>query len=187
MKFNIILITDSKYGISKYNKMPWYFSDDLKHFSNTTINNICIMGSKTAKDLGKPLTKRDNIVISSNDDCADLGEGFIIVRNLEAAFKKAQELSFLDKEIFIIGGSRLFNEAFKLNNLDKIYYTHINQSYDCDNFVDPLLDRDDMNYEILNRIKVSNSVLKENGTLNIMNNIGDIELTFYLIKKSKLI
>ena len=49
------------------------------------------MGSTTAKDLGKPLYNRDNIVISSNDDCNDLGKllpdynynDFIIVRNFE--------------------------------------------------------------------------------------------------------
>jgi dihydrofolate reductase len=180
MKFNIILITDSKYGISKHNKMPWYFSEDLKHFSKITFNNICIMGSTTAKDLGKPLPNRDNIVISSNDDCAKLSNesnDFIIVRSIENALKKAYELTILDKEIFIIGGSKLFNEALKSNNLGKIYYTHINQSYNCDNFVEPLLNRDDMNYEILNKIKVPNK-----STLNMMND-EDVELTFYSITK----
>ena len=186
MKFNIILITDSEYGISKYNKMPWHFTEDLKHFSNTTSYNICIMGSTTAKDLGKPLANRDNIVISSNDDCLNLsGDGyndFIIVRTLEDALKKGQELIFPYKKIFIIGGSRLFNEALKSNNLDKIYYTHINKSYNCDNFVEPLLNRDDMNYEILNKIKVPNK-----STVNMMNNVGEVELTFYLItKKNKI-
>lgn len=173
MKFNIIIITDLNYGISKDNKMPWHFTDDLKHFNKVTLNNICIMGSTTAKDLGKPLRKRDNIVISSNDDCIDLGKNlpgydnndFIIVRNFESALIKANELAIFDKEIFIIGGSKLFNEALKSDKLDKIYYTHINQSFDCDNFVDPILDRDDMIYEIINQIKVPNN----------------IELTFYLI------
>ena len=182
MKFNIILITDSNYGISKYNKMPWHFPEDLKHFNNITLNNICIMGSTTAKDLGKPLYKRDNIVISSNDDCANLStdtDDFMIVRNLEMAFKKAKEIIFFNKEIFIVGGSRLYNEALKLDNLDKIYYTHINKLYDCDNFVEPLLNRDDMTYEILNKIKVPNK-----STVNTMDNIGDVELTFYLITKN---
>ena len=181
MKFNIILITDLNYGISKDNKMPWYFTDDLKHFNKVTLNNICIMGSTTAKDLGKPLKNRDNIVISSNDDCIDLGKNlpdynnndFIIVRNFENALEKANNLSIHDTETFIIGGSKLFNEALKSDKLDKIYYTHINQSFDCDNFVDPILDRDDMRYEIINKIKIPNTIDQYN----------DIELTFYLISK----
>ena len=177
-----MIITDSEYGISKYNKMPWYFPDDLKLFNATTLNNICIMGSTTAKDLGKPLYNRDNIVISSNDDCKDLhgvdNNDFIIVRNFEQALNKAKELAILGKEIFVIGGSRLFNEALKSNKLDKIYYTHINNQFNCDNFVNPLLDRDDMTYTILNKIKTIN----KNNTI-VANKIVEVELTFYLIKR----
>jgi len=164
MKFNMILITDNNYGISKCNKIPWRFREDLKFFTRTTINNVCIMGSTTAKDLGKPLRDRINIVISSNDDCKD----FIITRNFDEALKIAHNYTLPDKEIFIIGGSRLYNEALKSDKLDKIYYTHINQSYDCDNFVDPILDREDMKYKILDKILLEK-----------------IELTFYLITKKQ--
>jgi len=184
--FNIMIITDSDYGISKYNKMPWYFPDDLKFFNHTTLNNICIMGSTTAKDLGKPLYNCDNIVISSNDDCKDLGKllpdynynDFIIVRNFEQALNKAKELAILDKEIFVIGGSRLFNEALQSDKLDKIYYTQINKSFDCDNFVSSILDRDDMKYTIFNKIKTISI-----NNQKVVNTIGEVELTFYLIKK----
>jgi dihydrofolate reductase len=167
------MITDCDYGISKNNKMPWYFTDDLKFFNKTTLNHICIMGSTTAKDLGKPLYKRDNIVISSNYNNND----FIIVRNFEEALKKANELATLDKEIFIIGGSRLFNEAIKSDKLDKIYYTHINKSFGCDNFVKPILGRDDMVYEVTNKIINVNKSEQDGDT------IGEVELTFYLIRR----
>jgi dihydrofolate reductase len=153
--------------------MPWYFTDDLKFFNKTTLNHICIMGSTTAKDLGKPLYKRDNIVISSNYNNND----FIIVRNFEEALKKANELATLDKEIFIIGGSRLFNEAIKSDKLDKIYYTHINKSFGCDNFVKPILGRDDMVYEVTNKIINVNKSEQDGDT------IGEVELTFYLIRR----
>jgi dihydrofolate reductase len=167
------MITDCDYGISKNNKMPWYFTDDLKFFNKTTLNHICIMGSTTAKDLGKPLYKRDNIVISSNYNNND----FIIVRNFEEALKKANELAILDKEIFIIGGSRLFNEAIKSDKLDKIYYTHINKSFGCDNFVKPILGRDDMVYEVINKITTVNKSEQDGDT------IGEVELIFYLIRR----
>ena len=174
MKFNIILATDIDYGISKYNKIPWHIPEDLKFFNKITKNNICIMGSTTAKDLGKPLRDRINIVISSNDDCNDLGKSdpnynnndFIIVRNFEDAIKKANTLTESKKEIFVIGGSRLYNEALKSDKLNKIYYTRINQSYSCDNFVEPLLNKDGYNYEIIDKIEIDR-----------------VEITFYLITK----
>jgi dihydrofolate reductase len=182
MKFNIILATDADYGISKYNKIPWHIPEDLKFFSKITRNNICIMGSTTAKDLGKPLRDRINIVISSNDDCKDLGKSdpnynnndFIIARNFEDAIK----LINLDKEIFVIGGSRLYNEALKSDKLNKIYYTHINQSCGCDNFVDPILNKEGFSYEIIDKIEKEYVEL-----VNKVDMLLKVEITFYLITK----
>jgi dihydrofolate reductase len=186
MKFNIILATDKDYGISKYNKIPWHIPEDLKFFSKITKYNICIMGSTTAKDLGKPLRDRINIVISSNDDCKDLGKSdpnynnndFIIVRNFEEAIKKADILSESEKEIFVIGGSRLYNEALKSDKLSKIYYTHINQSCGCDNFVEPILGMNDFKYEIIDKIQKEHIEL-----INKINILLKVEVTFYLITK----
>jgi dihydrofolate reductase len=169
----MILITDSEYGISKHNKIPWHFKEDLQFFNKITSHNVCIMGSTTAKDLGKPLRNRINIVISSNDDCKDLGKlranydynDFIVVRSIDEALKEARRY---EKEIFIVGGSRLYNQMLKSPLLSKIYYTHINQSFDCDNIVEPILDRPDMNYEILNILQKDN-----------------IQLTFYLITRKQ--
>ena len=182
----MILISDINYGISKHNKIPWHFSEDLKFFNKITINNVCIMGSTTAKDLGKPLRDRINIVISSNDDCKELGKlrtdydgnDFIVVRNFEYAIREAYEHAYPNKEIFIVGGSRLYNEVLNNSMLDKIYYTHINQSFDCDNFVEPLLNRNDMKYEILDKIKYERVDIEN--SINIYRNV---ELTFYLITK----
>lgn len=83
---------------------------------------------------------------------------------LEAGLERARNMSYPGKEIFVCGGSGLYNEALKHPKLDKIYYTHINKSYDTDNIVDPILNRDDMIYDVLNKITVNN-----------------VELTFYLI------
>lgn len=185
----MILITDSNYGISRCNKIPWHFSEDLKFFNKITINQVCVMGSTTAKDLGKPLRDRINIVISSNDDCKDLGKSrsdydgndFIIVRNIENALTIANNHALPDKEIFIVGGSRLYNELLNHSKLNKIYYTYINQSFDCDNFVEPILNKDDMTYEILDKVKYDRVDIKN--SINIYRNV---ELTFYLITKTNI-
>jgi dihydrofolate reductase len=177
LKFNIILATDSNNGISKDGKIPWHYPDDMKFFNRTTtsfdkddkeneiVRNVCIMGAKTALDLKTGLKNRHNIVISSKGAYwGDFKQEF----TLEAGLERARNMSYPGKEIFVCGGSRLYNEALKHPNLDKIYYTHINKSYDTDNFVDPILNRDDMVYDVLNKILV-------NG----------VELTFYLIIPKK--
>ena len=56
-----------------------------------------------------------------NDECKDLGkdklnyEGndFIITRSFEESLKEAKKHIYDNNEVFIIGGSRLYNEALK--------------------------------------------------------------------------
>ena len=142
MSFNIILATDKDYGIAKDHQIPWYYPEDLKHFNNITSGHIIIMGRNTADELKRPLPRRHNIVISSNKSYRD---GFILVKNLEEAFQKANEIK---GEIFICGGTSIYNECLKSNMIKKIYYTHINKSYDCNIFVNPILNNQNMNYSI---------------------------------------
>jgi len=173
MKFNMIVTTDSDYGISRYKKFPWYFKEEKDFFESITANHICIMGSRTARNLRSPLPDRDNIVITSTDL-----DQFINVRSFDQALQQAKKLSGGCKEIFVIGGSRLFNEALACSNLDKIYYIHMNKSVGCDNFIEPILGRKDMEYTIIDK-----KVLEAIDTLNAVNLIGTVTLTFYLACK----
>ena len=142
IKFNIILATDKDYGLAKDHKIPWYYPEDLKHFNTITSGHIIIMGRNTADELKKPLPNRHNIVISSNKSYRD---GFILVNSFEEALEKANEIK---GEIFICGGSNIYNKCLKSNMIKKIYYTHINKSYNCNIFVDPILNNPNMNYSI---------------------------------------
>ena len=142
IKFNIILATDKDYGLAKYHKIPWYYPEDLKHFNTITSGHIIIMGRNTADELKKPLPNRHNIVISSNKSYRD---GFILVNSFEDALEKANEIK---GEIFICGGSNIYNKCLQSNMIKKIYYTHINKSYNCNIFVNPILNNSNMNYTI---------------------------------------
>ena len=73
-KFSIILATDSNYGISKNNQIPWNIKEDMKFFKEITshysfdedyVKNTIIMGRNTADSIGKPLPDRHNICITN--------------------------------------------------------------------------------------------------------------------------
>ena len=75
MNINLIVCTDSKFGIGKNNTLPWHYSKDLEFFKNSTISNnskkinIVIMGNNTYKSLPetrRPLKHRLNIVLTKN-------------------------------------------------------------------------------------------------------------------------
>ncbi len=50
--------------IGKNGTMPWHLPADLKHFKAVTLNHPVIMGANTFKSIGRPLPKRENIVLT---------------------------------------------------------------------------------------------------------------------------
>jgi dihydrofolate reductase len=108
------------------NTLPWHLSDDLKHFKSLTTGHTIIMGRKTYESIGRPLPNRRNIVISRNSNT--FYEGVEVVHNLEDAFS----ISTNDKEVFVIGGSNIYEQA--LSFVDQLYITEIKKSFIGDAF-----------------------------------------------------
>ena len=127
----IIVAHDENRGIGKDNKIPWHIPEEFKFFKSTTIGNCCIMGRKTWDSLPfKPLKNRCNIVVSNT--IQSLPDAFVCSSLQEAILKTGNNA-------FIIGGSKIYDEALSLNIVDEIYASEIKGKYDCDTFF-PALD-----------------------------------------------
>lgn len=113
-----IVAIDKNYAIGKDNQLPWHLPADLAYFKKTTMGSPIIMGRKTFESIGKPLPGRTNIILSSQKQ--DLPKGVMLVHSIEDAKVEAEKL---DKEVFIIGGQKVFETSF--NNIDKLYVTVI--------------------------------------------------------------
>ena len=59
-------------GIGKDGQIPWHVSEDLKRFRDLTTGHPVIMGRKTYESIGKPLSNRQNIVVSSSAVTSDV-------------------------------------------------------------------------------------------------------------------
>lgn len=125
-----IVAVDQGQGIGFNNSLPWpKLKQDLKFFKEQTTNNIVIMGSKTWTSIGNPLPDRINVVISStlmpkaNFTFFDPEDA---INSLKNRFEK--------KDIYIIGGEKLFNSIKHL--IDVFYITEICEKYNCDRFFD---------------------------------------------------
>lgn len=129
--------------IGKANDLPWYLPEDLKRFKELTTGHTCIMGRKTYESilarLGHPLPNRTNVVITSNPDY-QVGEGVEKYHNLPEAISAHQ-----NEDIFLIGGSRIFEEGIKL--ADTLYITELKKDYDGDVYF-PELDEGQWNREV---------------------------------------
>ena len=123
---SIIVAMSSNRVIGVNNTLPWHLSEDLKHFKSLTTGHTIIMGRKTYESIGRPLPNRRNIVISRNSNTSY--EGVEVVYSLEDAFS----ISTNDKEVFVIGGSNIYEQA--LSFVDQLYITEIKKSFIGDAF-----------------------------------------------------
>jgi dihydrofolate reductase len=152
-KINIIVACDLNYGIGKNNKIPWNYKSDMSHFKNITCTtkdifkkNAVIMGSKTwdsIPDKFKPLPHRQNCIITRSPDkyfeiinCDNSNQNqeneLLEVHNdINKCIKSLYNNDNIEN-IFVIGGSQIYNWFLKNNLYHTIYLTRIKENYDCD-------------------------------------------------------
>lgn len=147
-KFNVIVATDLNGGIGIHNSLPWNFNKDTDFFKNITSNheiipgintskNILIMGKNTFASFNhKPLPNRQFYVISSTTNPHD----FINIDNImffscfNDAYNKASQQHFCD--IWVIGGTRIYNSALRHFACNKVYLTEIQNVFRTDVSID---------------------------------------------------
>ena len=102
-------------------KLPWHIPEELKHFKRLTMGHPIIMGRRTWESLKGPLPGRENIVVTSNADYR--ARGAAVATSLEAAIAMCAG----EPEVFVIGGTRLFEESLPI--ADGIVLTEIQRDY----------------------------------------------------------
>lgn len=117
MIISIIVAMDKKRVIGLNDDLPWHLSADLKHFKAITMGKPLIMGRKTHVSIGRPLPRRQNIVLTHTQNFK--AKGCIVVYSLEDAFQVAGDVD----ELMIIGGSGIYEQS--LAYADRLYLTEV--------------------------------------------------------------
>lgn len=118
-----VAASDNLMGATKDGKdiIPWYCSEDFKHFKEITKGSAIIMGRKTLESLPGILPERVHIYlsrsISSRTDAYR-------VSTFEEAIEVAYKLSG-SEAIFIIGGAQIIELALQADIVDEIILTKI--------------------------------------------------------------
>ena len=86
------------------NKIPFDYPEDMAHFKKTTSNSVVIMGRKTFEGIGKPLPKRENIIITSHP--LEIPE-IRTYPSLGSAISD-KNLNNRHKDIWLIGGAKIY-------------------------------------------------------------------------------
>jgi len=152
-EFSIIVATDEVGGIGKENKICWTNKEDLSFFRKTTTFtknsnkiNAIIMGRKTWESLPvSHLPNRVNIVITktkinTNTNPTNSKEIIYFKESIELAFEYCETAEHIES-IFVIGGEQIYNYCLTtnhlLNKLNKVYWTTILGTFNCDCFFRP--------------------------------------------------
>lgn len=132
-KVALIVAVSQNGVIGKDNDLLWHIPEDMKRFKETTMGKPCIMGRKTFESildiLGKPLPKRENIVVSRSGYAH---EGVTTCTSLEDALTYAK--SKTSDEVIIMGGAQIYAQAMEEGLVDKIYLTRVLKDYEGDAF-----------------------------------------------------
>lgn len=107
--------------IGRGGDLPWYLPEDLKFFKRTTSGHPIVMGRKTFESIGRPLPKRENIVLTRDEDWDR--EGVTVIHS-------PADLPAFEGEVFIIGGAEIY--AAFMPHLDSILVSHVHDAHEGD-------------------------------------------------------
>ncbi len=126
---HIIVAYGANQVIGKDNSIPWNIPADLARFKALTTGHTIIMGRRTYESIGCVLPNRKNIIVSSTLEAVD---GAVIMPNLQRGLEIAADDAQYGKEIYIIGGAQLYQEALPL--AEQLDITHVHLSPDGDTY-----------------------------------------------------
>ena len=121
MAIKIIAALSANRVIGNKGKIPWFIKGELKRFKEITMGHNVVMGRKTYDSIGRILDGRKNIIITNNKNYSV--DGAVIDYSFEGALKKCD----ISKDIFIIGGSKVYEKA--LDYCDYLLLTLIHKNF----------------------------------------------------------
>lgn len=127
-RISIIAAVADDYAIGYKKNLPWKLPADMRHFRELTTGHTLIMGKRTFESLPNgPLPNRTNIVLTSLLT-EGVVEGYFEANSLEDAL----ELSSNSEQVFIIGGSSVYQQG--LDYADSLYITWVHGDFTADTF-----------------------------------------------------
>lgn len=134
MKY-IIVAYDRNRAIGAGGILPWEgrMKADMARVRQRTTGNAIIMGRKTYDSIGRPLSNRQNIVITHRPDTV---EGVTFVMTLDEAFAAVEP----GRDSYIFGGGQIFKLALDAGQVDEILATEMDTVLDGGDAFFPALD-----------------------------------------------
>jgi dihydrofolate reductase len=109
VKFIIIAAVSVDGVIGIGNEIPWRIPEDFKHFRNTTMGNMLLIGYNTYKTLpAKAFEGREYIVLTGGNPIEDVSPDIYHFRKLDTILDLLADNKTNIEKIFIAGGAMVY-------------------------------------------------------------------------------
>ena len=122
MRISLIAAMTPDRLIGAKGQMPWHKPEDLRHFRELTTGHTVLMGRKTFDAIGRPLSKRRNLVLTRKG-LATPPTGVEIVNTMEQATDLANQAG--ETELFVVGGAEIYALAMPLATTMYLTFIHL--------------------------------------------------------------
>lgn len=126
VRFSAVVGMAADRAIGKDGTMPWHLPEDLKVFRQLTTGHPILMGRKTYDSIGRPLPKRQNIVLSRQSDLSY--DGAQCITHPEQLF----DMELMDEEVMVIGGAEIY--SMMLPKIETLWVSEIEGEYEADTY-----------------------------------------------------
>jgi dihydrofolate reductase len=121
-RFKAIAAMSENRVIGNGAQIPWHLPEDFAWFKQMTTGQVVVMGRTTFESIGRPLPKRETIVVSRSGFSHP---GVRTVRDLGEIDVNADV-----RDVFICGGAQIY--AIALPHCSDLYLTHIKRVVEGD-------------------------------------------------------
>jgi dihydrofolate reductase len=127
-KVSIVAAVADDLAIGYKKRLPWKLSADMKHFKELTTGHAVLMGKRTFESLPNgPLPNRKNIVLTTLLS-EGVAEGYFEADSLEDALELCSHVD----QVFVIGGSAVYNQCMDM--ADSMYITWVHGEFKADTY-----------------------------------------------------
>ncbi len=117
--------------IGKDNKLLWHIPEDMKKFVKHTKGKTIIVGRKTFESFGKPLPKREHLVLTNNPDFRYDHPSVKIFHSVEAIVQYVRNERI--EEAVVCGGAKIYDLFF--NHCSTLYISEVDWAGEADTYL----------------------------------------------------
>lgn len=119
--------TNAVIGIG--DEIPWYIPEDFKHFKNTTMGNMLLVGATTIKTLPKKAHVGREFIVLNSGKRLDLPErNYYQFSKLDTILSLLHHPNVVLDRVYVIGGASVYDAL--IDYCDEAVITWVNKIYE---------------------------------------------------------